>query len=309
MKKPDLTKTRVIVPLALVATILWGSAYPCIKLGYEWFGMAAEDIPAKLLFAGIRFILAGLLTLAFGAVSGRRVPAPQKENIPGIIALGLVLTMLHYIFFYIGLANTTGAKGAIVYGTSTFFAVLLAAACYKSDRLNPRKGAGCLLGFAGIVYVNLGSGGLEGGFSFAGEGCMLTAAVLFAAGNLMSKRLSQREASVTITGWQLTVGGAVLAAAGVIFGGGFEMVTGRGIGLLFYLSLLSAVAFTVWTLLLQANSMGRVTIFNFLVPIFGVILSGMILGEDILTLRNVISLACVSIGIYLVNSRRAHEEG
>lgn len=309
MKKPDLTKTGVIVALALVATILWGSAYPCIKLGYEWFGMAAEDIPAKFLFAGIRFALAGLLTLAFGTVSGKKFPVPKKENIPGILALSLVLTMLHYIFFYIGLANTTGVKGAIVYGTSTFFAVLLAAVCYKSDRLNLRKGLGCLLGFAGIVYVNLGSGGLDGGFSFAGEGCMLTAAVLFAVGNLMSKRLSQREAPVTITGWQLTVGGLVLAAAGIALGGGFEVVTGKGIGLLLYLSLLSAVAFTVWTLLLQANSMGRVTIFNFLVPIFGVILSGMILGEDFLTLRNILSLACVSLGIYLVNGSAAHEEG
>lgn len=300
-KKLDLTKTGVIVALALIATILWGSAYPCIKLGYKWFDIAAEDIPAKLVFAGIRFVLAGMMTLLFCSAAKRHLQLPKRENIPGILALGFVLTMLHYIFFYVGLANTTGVKGAIVYGTSTFFAVLLAAVFYKSDRLNLRKGIGCLLGFSGIVYVNLGSGGLEGGFTLAGEGSMLTAAVLFAVGNLMSKRLSAREDSVVITGWQLFAGGAALLAAGLICGGGLSLVTPRGIGLLLYLSLLSAVAFSLWTMLLQANSMGRVTVFNFLVPIFGVILSGIILGESFLTLRSILSLACVSLGIYLVN--------
>lgn len=304
MKKLDLTKTGVIIGFALTATILWGSAYPCIKLGYEWFGIEAQDIPAKLVFAGIRFLLAGLMTLAFGSAAGKRLLLPQKQNIPGILALGFVMTMLHYIFFYVGLANTTGVKGAIVYGTSTFFAVLLAAVCYQSDRLNLRKGIGCLLGFAGIVYVNLGSGGLEGGFSPAGEGSMLIAAVLFAVGNLMSKRLAGREDSVVITGWQLSVGGFALLAAGLICRGHLSLVTANGIALLLYLSLLSAVAFSLWTMLLKANSMGRVTIFNFLVPIFGVILSGIILKEAFLTLRNMISLACVSLGIYLVNRER-----
>jgi len=301
VKKLDLTKTGVIIAFALVATILWGSAYPCIKLGYEWFGMAAEDVPAKFLFAGVRFALAGLMTLGFGAVTGKKIPLPKKENVPGLISLGLVLTMFHYTFFYIGLANTTGVKGAIVYGVSTFFAVLAAAICYKADRLTPRKWLGCLLGFCGIVYVNLGSGGLEGGFSLAGEGSLLLAAALFAVGNLMSKRMAGKESSVTITGWQLTIGGVALTLAGIVMQGKLTLITGRGIALLLYLALLSAVAFTVWTMLLQANSMGRVTIFNFLVPIFGVILSGIILGEAFLTVRNMISLACVSLGIYLVN--------
>lgn len=301
LKKLDLTKTGVIVVFALIATILWGSAYPCIKLGYVWFDLEAEDIPAKLVFAGVRFLLAGMMTLLFGSIAKRKFQTPKRENIPGIIALGFVLTMLHYIFFYVGLANTTGVKGAIVYGTSTFFAVLLAAVFYKSDRLNLQKGIGCLLGFAGIVYVNLGSGGLEGGFSLAGEGSMLLAAVLFAVGNLMSKQLSGCEMPVVITGWQLFVGGAALFAAGLLCGGRLNLITPRGVGLLLYLSLLSAVAFSVWTMLLQANSMGRVTVFNFLVPIFGVILSGIILGEAFLTVRSVVSLACVSLGIYLVN--------
>ncbi len=301
MKKLDFTKTSVIIAFALIATLLWGSAYPCIKLGYEWFGMEAADIPAKFVFAGIRFFLAGIMTLIPGLLLHKKLPTPQKKNIPNVILLGLVLTMLHYIFFYIGLANTSGVKGTIVYGTSTFFTVLLAAICYKKDRLNLQKGIGCLLGFAGIVYVNLGNGGLEGGFSLTGEGSMLFAAVLFAFGNLLSKRLSQKEDSIVLTGWQLLIGGLALLILGFLFSGRLNVITPKAIALLLYLSLLSAVAFSLWTMLLQANSMGRVTIFNFLVPIFGVVLSGIILGEDFLTLRNVLSLACVSFGVYLVN--------
>ncbi len=54
---------KVILLLALISCILWGSAYPAIKIGYEVFHIAENNISSKIIFAGYRFLLAGLIVL------------------------------------------------------------------------------------------------------------------------------------------------------------------------------------------------------------------------------------------------------
>lgn len=292
-----------IIVLAVICTLLWGSAYPCIKLGYDILGIAADDIPSKLVFAGVRFFTAGIMTLVYGCIVKKKFIVLPHSYWGEVTLLSLVMTVLHYVFFYIGLAHTTGVKGAIVYAMSTFFAVLLAHIFYKNDRLNIQKAIGCFIGFLGIIIVNVSQGGMDASFSFMGEGAMLIAAAAFAVGNLQSKWLSNKVDSIAITGYQLTFGGFVLIVAGYIFHGKLGEMTMAGVLLLGYMALLSAVAFTIWTVLLQYNRMGKVTVYNFLVPIFGVILSGILLKEDFLTVTNVISLVCVCVGIFLVNRR------
>lgn len=71
----------VVCLLALVCCLLWGSAFPCIKIGYGLFGIAADDRASQILFAGLRFTLAGLLAILFGSLFNRRFLKPQ--NPPG----------------------------------------------------------------------------------------------------------------------------------------------------------------------------------------------------------------------------------
>lgn len=290
----------MVVLLACVACLLWGSAYPAIKTGYAMFSIDANDIPTKMVFAGYRFVLAGLLLLALAAVTQRPLRLRGWTQVRQIATLGLAQTTLQYIFFYIGLAYTTGVKGSIMNATGTFFSVLLAHFIYKNDRLSWNKALGCVVGFAGVMVVNFNHDLLDFHFTLLGEGFVVIAAFILSAGAIYGKKISQDMDSVVLTGYQLTVGGLVLTAGGFAFGGTLTGFTLQSSALLLYLVLLSSVAFALWTILLKYNRVGEVTVFNFLIPVFGAILSAIFLGESILELKYMVALVLVCTGIYLV---------
>lgn len=295
-----LTSTKGILILAVFATFLWGSAYPCVKIGYTLFQIPAEDVGSKLLFAGIRFFLAGILTILAAFIIQRKVVVPQKKDLLGIGILGIVQTSLQYLFFYIGLSNTTGVKGAILVGTGTFITVILSHFFYHDDRLNLRKILGCVIGFAGIVIINSGDLG-AGGFTITGEGFLIFAATAFAIGSLISKRVVKNSDAMTVTGYQLLFGGGILIIVGFANGGNLTCTTTAAAILLLYLAFLSAAAFTVWTLLLKYNKVATIAIYNCFVPVFGTILSAVFLKEHLMAFESIVALLCVCLGIYLVN--------
>lgn len=188
-----LTNPWIVGILAVISTALWGSAYPCVKSGYEIFQIAAEDIGSKILFAGYRFFLAGIMTFVFVWILKKRFPVPVRKMIPGILGLGVVQTTIQYIFFYIGVANTTGVKGSIISASNSFFTILLAHFFMKSEKLNIQKCVGCLLGFGGVILTNFSLSGWDTSFSIQGEGFLMISALAYSVASLWSKRLAQKE--------------------------------------------------------------------------------------------------------------------
>lgn len=120
-KKDFLQKTWVVCALALVCTFLWGSASPCIKLGYALFKIPSSETWTQVLFAGTRFVFAGVLTILIGSILNRKMLLPTKSSVPSIVKLAMFQTILQYIFFYIGLAHNSGVKASIINGSNTFF--------------------------------------------------------------------------------------------------------------------------------------------------------------------------------------------
>lgn len=303
MKQRNFARSGIFLP-ALLCTALWGSAVPAVKTGCELFAIAGDDISTKLFFAGMRFTLAGLLVLVV-VFARREVPLfPEKDVWPGILALSGTQTVMQYIFFYLGLGNTTGVRGSVLSATSTFFAVFAAHFAFRDDRMDLRKGAGCLCGFAGVLVI-LSGGGLGGqGVKFTGEGFMLLSAIGQGLGAGVSRKITPGRDPMAITGWQLALGGSVLLVLGLLGGGaGRITVTAEGVLLLGYLAALSAVAFTVWTMLLKHHPVGKVTVYMFLVPVFGSLLSAIILQENVFTIRNFCALLLVCTGIMTVNRK------
>lgn len=294
------TNRKIVFALALLCCLLWGSAYPAIKGGYALFEIAADDVPSKLVFAGWRFMFAGLVVLVVAALGRKPIFDFDARAFRQLTVLGLTQTSLQYVFFYVGLAYTTGVKGAILNGTGPFFSVLLAHFIYHNDRLSHAKATGCAVGFAGVMLVNFGGGLLDFEFTLLGEGFVVMAAFMLAAASIYGKRLSQRMDSVVMTGWQLTIGGVALLAAGWATGGSLEGFTLASSVLMVYLVLLSSVAFSIWSILLKYNRVSLVTAFNFMVPVFGTLLSALFLDESILEWRNAAALGLVSLGIWLV---------
>lgn len=296
-----MTNPWVVGLLAICCTALWGSAYPCVKSGYELFQIAGEDVSSKILFAGYRFFAAGIMTFIFSWISAGRVPGIKKENIPGAFGLGLVQTTLQYIFFYIGVANTTGVKGSIIGASSTFFTILLAHFLIKSEKIDLRKGLGCLLGFSGVVLASFTTQGLDASFSVEGEGFLIISALSYAVASLWSKGLAKKEDPIVITAIQLLFGGAILMILGVSFGGHIDVIVWNGALLFLYMAFISSAAFSLWTLLLKYNPVGKVAIYGFMTPVFGVFMSALFLGENAWNIRNLAALLMVSAGIIAVN--------
>ncbi|MCM5682185.1 DMT family transporter [Schlegelella sp. S2-27] len=298
------TDRRMVAVLATLCCLLWGSAYPAIKNGYALFGIAPADVASQLVFAGYRFLFAGLVLCAFAACRGAAVLQPMRGHWRATAVLGLSQTTLQYFFFYVGLSHTTGVKGSIMNATGTFFSVLLAHFIYHNDRISHRKLLGCGLGLAGVMAVNFSGDLLQFEFTLLGEGFVVIAAFVLSAAAIYGKRLSQQLDPLLMTGWQLGIGGVALLAIGYGTGGHLSGFTVASTALLAYLVLLSSAAFALWSALLKVNRVSTVTAFNFLVPVFGALLSAAFLQESVLQWKNAVALVLVCYGIWLVTVQR-----
>ena len=298
-------KTPVVWAGALICCALWGSAFPSVKTGYLLFGVDTAHPPSLLLFAGMRFTFSGILALLIGSLSSRRLLLPQKGSWKMILPLSLLQTVGQYVFFYIALANSTGVRSSIINGVNVFIAILVASLLFRQERLTAGKIIGSIIGFAGLVVVCLNQGSFEFSFTLLGDAFMLFSAIAYAFSSVLLKRYSQKENPVVLSGCQFVVGGLILMAAGAAAGGRITQFSGAAAGLLVYLACISAVAYSLWGILLKYNPVSRVTIFGFMSQIFGVVFSALFLGEgSLLNVHCLAALALVCTGIILVNRSR-----
>ena len=310
LNEKTMQKTIVVVALALLANLLWGSAAPVIKIGYRLLQIRTDHIPSLILFAGTRFTLAGVLAVLLGSLLGGKLLLPKKSSLSKIGVLAMLQTVIQYTFFYIGCAHASGVKVSIVVATNVFVGIIISSLLYRQEKLSGRKLIGCLIGFAGVVLVNLSSaGGLDLQMSFAGEGCILLSTVAYAFSYVTMKSYSRTEDPVMLSGYQFILGGLIMIAIGLAFGGRLGTVNGPGLLLLVYLALVSAVAYSVWSLLMKYNPVSRVSVFGFMNPVFGVLLSALLLGESgqAFGAQGLIALALVCTGILVVNRGKKEE--
>ena len=289
----------VIVMLALTCCALWGSAFPCVKIGYELFNI--EGTGSQILFAGCRFFLAGIMALALTGIMQHGFVKIKISSVPYIIGQGMLQTTLQYIFFYIGMANTTGSKGSVINASNAFFSIITAHFFLKGEKINIRKITGCFIGFIGVILVNIKPGGFGMGFSFQGEGMILLCSAAYGISSVTLKKVSERESPAAITAYQLLSGGAVLVITGLLLGGRIGAFSLKPAVLLIYMALLSTVAFNIWAGLLKYNPVGKIAVYSFSIPVFGVAFSAILLNESILSVQNLAALILVSAGIVIVN--------
>ena len=189
-KKDFLQKTWVVCALALVCTFLWGSASPCIKLGYALFKIPSSETWTQVLFAGTRFVLAGVLTILIGSILNRKMLLPTKSSVPSIVKLAMFQTILQYIFFYIGLAHNSGVKASIINGSNTFFVILVSTIIFRQEKLNLKKIIGCVIGFAGVIVVSMNGQKIDMNLSIMGDGSLFLCIFIMPYEELFKERQS-----------------------------------------------------------------------------------------------------------------------
>jgi drug/metabolite transporter (DMT)-like permease len=307
-KEKCMQKTIVVWFGAFFCCLLWGSAFPCIKIGYRLFDIPSDGTATQILFAGIRFMFAGIIALILGSIMNKKFLLPKKSSLGNVVKLSMLQTVIQYIFFYVGLANTTGVKASVIEGVSAFVAILVASLLFKQEKLTSRKIIGCTIGFIGVVLVNVSGNSMDLSVSFIGEGFILISTVAYAFSSIYIKRYSESENPVVLSSWQFIVGGVIMVICGLVAGGRIEKWTPSGIAMLLYLATVSAVAYSLWGILLKYNPVSKVAVFGFMNPVFGVILSAILLREEgSLSLISIVSLVLVCIGIYIVNAKKNAE--
>lgn len=286
---------------AIAATMLWGSAFPVIKLSYAQLHIASGDLGSQVLFAGFRFLLAGVLILLFMLLIGQSI-AFRKGSGAALGQIALVQTVLQYTFFYVGLSSSTGVYGSILAGTISLFQLLLARWMLKEQPITLRKALGLCIGFAGVGVIGVPQGGYLGHTVGIGELLLLLANFFNAGGNILSKSASTKLPVTYINGYQMLAGGSLLILAGSLYGGWLPFTfTYASFFLLLYLAFVSAAAFMLWNLIMKYNPVGLVSIYLFLIPVFGVILSALVLQETLHTTA-LLALLLIVVGITIVNT-------
>ena len=270
-----LTKTWVVAALASLCCILWGSAIPMINTGYRLLQVDTTNTASQIVFAGIRFALAGLFVLIFASIREKKVTLPDGKILKYAVPVCLAQTVGQYFFFYIGVAHTSGVKGGIITGLGNFIAILMSCLIVRNEKLT-------------------------------GEGFVLISQLAYATSTILINYYSKKVSPVILSGTQFFIGGIVLFLIGNAMGGHLDHVTVGGITVVLYLALVSAVAYTLWSVLLAYNDVSKVAIFGFVNPLCSVILSALVLGEvkQAFNIGSLIALALVCVGIYIVNAKK-----
>ena len=284
---------------ALICALLWGSAFPMVKTGFVLLDIQ-HSTGGKLYFAAYRFFLAGSMIFAGVFVSGKPIGLSHKRDYGAMVLTGLLQTTLQYTFFYIGLSNTTGVKASIIVGSGSFFLALFSHLWFKDDPITFRKSAGLILGFVGIVLVNVKGDSLDFHMTLTGEGFILLTALSSTLAAVVVKKTSVRVYPPLMSAYQLVTGAVALFLFALFFESPAVLVfTGPSLVLLLYLSFLSAAAFSLWYMLIQYNRLSSMAIYRFLIPICAVLLSVALIDTEHFHWPVLVALVLVCLGMVL----------
>jgi drug/metabolite transporter (DMT)-like permease len=284
--------------IAIFCSILWGSAFPVLKTSFKLLQIGPEDIYRKIYFAGMRFFIASIILFLLMRFVLKIDLRLSIKEIPLVLLLGIMQTSLQYYFFYIGLGNTTGIKASILTASGTFFTIIFAHFIYHNDKMNTKKVIGIVSGILGIIIINIQQLPLELSFQYNGEGYLIIAGLVATFATFLAKKLSKDINPFKVTAYQLLMGSTLLLVVGKNNNLNFTL---QSSALLVYAAFISSIGFGLWYTLLKFNKAGEITLFKFVIPIAGTVLSTLFLPEEMFSINIIIALVLVSIGIIFVN--------
>lgn len=308
MKESFWQKPRNILITALIATFLWGCAPSVIKTGYSVLQLNPQDTASILVFAGYRFTLAGIMVILINSVMNKKLILPKKEAFQSIGVLSFFQTFGQYFVYYLGVARTTGVNASIITGTGALISLLFAVFLFKSENMTKNKLLGCLIGFSGIILMNIGKGSFN--ISLMGDFLCICSQICYSLSACFMKVFSKHHDAVMLSGYQFFIGGLALTIVGTIFGGHIELQGTQIYMILIYLGLISAVAYTLWGVLLAHNPVSKIGIFGCMTPVFGVIVSAFVLNEfsQAISINSLAALVLIVFALYLVNHTKPIKE-
>ena len=277
--------------IALFLALLWGGLAPAIKI-------SLSDVP-PLGAAWLRFGT-GMVAITLWAALVERVRLrPTRAEVPHLLALG-VLFALQIPTLNIGTMSTSAGHSSTLLSAYPLFVALFAHRLVPGDRLSPIKVVGMVVAFVGVAVVFAERG--ASGVSLRGDAWVLLSAVLLAGLLVYTKRLTAWINPYRVLLGQMVVGVPVFLIGSLLWEGpaAYRFSWSVTVAILYQGLVVAAFCFTVSIHLIRRYPPSRVTAFSFSTPLFGVLLSALLLGEPV-TPGLGIGVACVAVGIYLAN--------
>ena len=274
----------------LAVYVLWGSTYYAIKL-------ALPGYPPFLL-TGTRMLIAGGLMLAW--LAWRRHPLPTRSQWPSLVVLATVMTVLSNAF--VNVAEQSVSSGVVAIGVAAMplWAGLFAA--LRGYHPNRIEWSGLLLGFLGVIWLNLGS---ELRVSTVGLLCVLAAPIGWAWGSMWSKGRDLPD-PVALSAWQMALGGVISSLLGLALGERFTHAPGlEATAAMLYLAVFgSVIAYSAFVWLVKHVRPALATSYAYVNPPIALLL-GVLLLDEPMNSHTLVAMALIllSIGIVTLGKR------
>jgi len=275
MKSRDLLSTSesVVVAFVLLAT-LWGSSFVAIEAGLHYF--------PPLLFAGIRYAVAGAIVLGVAAVAtGRAIPRGRDEWV-GVAVAGTFVIAAYHGLLYVGELYVSGAVAAVVVSLSPVLTAVFAALILPNERLGPVEIGGFALGIVGVVVIADPTAAGLGGSGLLGVALALGGAVAFSLGAVLLRPLRTDLPIAALQGWAMVLGAGLLFVGAALFGESPAAIewTRTAVVSLTYLTLLSGVvAFLIYFALLDAVGPAQLHLVGYAEPLVAAVGSWAVFGS------------------------------
>lgn len=274
----------------------------CILWGVNAVTIKISNLGIDPVFtAGLRSVIAAICLMIW-------MKQQKMTLFPGKILDGLAVGVLfgsEFAILYSSLLYTTVSSAWILLYSTPFFHALGAHFFLKGDRLSLNKVIGLILAFSGIVILLSKHFGMPDPEELLGDLMALVAAILWAATTIYIKRRLVGEVSHHHTLFYQTIFSIPIL---FIISALFQEEPIRYINGLILLSfayqaiIIAFISYLLWFFLVHSYSVTRLSAFTFLTPVFAALAGAVFLNEP-LTLRVILSLILVSVGIYVVNRK------
>jgi len=284
--------------MAIIAVLLWSTAFTGVKIGLEYAD--------PLFFAGIRFMLAGLMVIPFtGKAKGYFSHA--RRNWKVVLSLALTQTAVMYGFYFNGVDRVPAAIAAIVMGSEPLIMAIIAHLFIHDDKLSLRKLLSLAMGVGGVVLISLDRnfGDATGLRELYGILLLVLACISGSLSQVIVKK--RTENPIFLNSQQIFLGGFILFIASLLSPETIpQQLPPEFFIALAWLGFVSAFGFSIWYTLLQRPEIkvSEINMFKFLVPLSGAALSWMIFPDDNPNLVSFIGMVIISASVILFYKRK-----
>lgn len=289
-------KTKI---LAVIACLLWGSAFAGAKIGFEY--------TTPLHLSGMRFILSGILLIPFLIYQKVDWRSNLKEW-RYMLLFGFLQTFMQYGFFFMGLDRVPAAISAIIIGGGPFFVAVMAHFTIRDDRMTLRKIAAILLGISGIVFISFAKGSsihTDASFYY-GVALLIVSNIVGASANIIVAKNRNRVSPVMLTAFANFSGGLILYVISYFTENWFiKPYTFQFYAAWIWLALIPAVGFSIWYSLLKKPEVkvSELNMWKFIVPVAGVVLSWILIPGEHPDIYSVSGIVIITFALFILQKR------